>query len=440
MIKLNTLKNEKVLIIIFIIIGFILGGLAYFVNDLIFLLIASLFGLFIFFKTIKYPELWLAVFSLAYFFKGGITSNRIDLTLVTLILAIISVSYYIILKISKKTYRNNIKIIDIIILLFSLWVGINWALSMNVMSIEKYLRFLTLVLVPYILVRLSIQSKDQVKRFLLYFSIGNILIAIISLMKINFINQRLQIYEINQIPLATSMAITAIILTMFLFHKELLPFKIKKNLLNVFLTTSILLVLLILILTQTRGVIISLILSIIISIFIIRIISNQRIIKNKYKYYMILSILIILIIMPFCGLNILKHSRFTSVLSGKDPSINARIDSIYQSIGDFAENPIFGKGIEKAYPHNIFLDILIEEGIIGIVIFILFLIYYFKMSLSYLHKTKQNYHLFYFIFIITIMLLIEAQFSFRLDGHKWLFMFIALNINLINKNENTTNN
>ena len=302
--------------------------------------------------------------------------------------------------------------------------------------IDKYFRFLILVLLPYILVRISIQSKERIKRFLLYFAVGCVLISITSLINLDFVNRRIQIFEINQIPLATAMGIAAIILTMFLLHKKLLPLKLqawkdKKIILNSFISLSILLVLIILFLTQTRGVVISLILSAIIGIFIINIAKKQISIERKYIKYLLLAAIIILIIIPTFGLDFSTSNRFKSIFSGSDPSTNARIKALNENMDKFTKNPIIGTGMKDAYPHNIFVEILTEGGIIGFIIFMAAVVYYFRVSLSYLCNTKKGYHLSYFIFIITIMLLIEAQFSFRLDAHKWLFMFMALNINTI---------
>ena len=112
-------QDKRLLIITVVILGSLLGGICYFVNNFIFLFIAGILGMFLFYKTIKYPELWLAFFSLAYFFKGGCSGSIFNLTTIALILSIISVMVYLLLKIKKNAYKNKIYKIDLVIILFS---------------------------------------------------------------------------------------------------------------------------------------------------------------------------------------------------------------------------------------------------------------------------------------------------------------------------------
>lgn len=108
--------------------------------------------------------------------------------------------------------------------------------------------------------------------------------------------------------------------------------------------------------------------------------------------------------------------------------------SLYiKSLELFNENPIKGKGIGsvffymQGYSHNLFIDILIETGILGLSVFIIFLIWYLLKNISLF----QQGSLFRFLTIIFICGITFNMFSgyFWVNPHIWLPLAVVLTIN-----------
>jgi O-antigen ligase len=87
------------------------------------------------------------------------------------------------------------------------------------------------------------------------------------------------------------------------------------------------------------------------------------------------------------------------------------------------------------YPHNIFLEIVSENGLIGLVVFLGFLGSVAWSGFRYLaiHRIRLAPHesaIGLAVLAISLILLVEKQFSFTLTTHKDLFAFLALIVNL----------
>ena len=102
------------------------------------------------------------------------------------------------------------------------------------------------------------------------------------------------------------------------------------------------------------------------------------------------------------------------------------INIVFENLKDFI---FFGVGFggygisfldddSRRYPHNIFLEILIELGIIGIIFYLLFVIYNFYI----LFKYKPN------ICYILLYLLIAAQFSGTFAEMRLFYGFLAIGL------------
>lgn len=112
-------------------------------------------------------------------------------------------------------------------------------------------------------------------------------------------------------------------------------------------------------------------------------------------------------------------------------SVTARVDLFKKSIdlinADFFK-PIFGYGIgsygiinngidERLYPHNIFLEIIVELGLFGLIIFLFYM--YFNFSLT----TNKNYYIskFVILYIYFNMFKSGSLIDFRMN-----FIFFAI--------------
>jgi len=120
----------------------------------------------------------------------------------------------------------------------------------------------------------------------------------------------------------------------------------------------------------------------------------------------------------FMALNRLVTGELTSVDVG---SIVNRQIQWYYALKVFSDNPFFGIGIgnffidagdyESHYPHNFFLELLAEYGMLGMVLFLLILIP------SYIKS--DNYYKIIFLFCFISL-------SFSGDASYWRFFFLFL--------------
>jgi O-antigen ligase len=119
-------------------------------------------------------------------------------------------------------------------------------------------------------------------------------------------------------------------------------------------------------------------------------------------------------------------------------SVNIRLKHYSDAWQLFKQKPLFGMGtggFPGGYPHNIFLEIAAENGLLGLVIFLCFLFTVCQRGYQFLNKNiiknnKQAKIIGLIVLVVGILLFIERQFSFRLDMHKDLFVFFGLIINL----------
>ncbi len=79
------------------------------------------------------------------------------------------------------------------------------------------------------------------------------------------------------------------------------------------------------------------------------------------------------------------------------------------------------------YPHNIFLELMAEAGLIGIFLFLVMLINAFReLQISSRNGQTSRGPILYFLVQITIFSLVMAMVSFDINGNRHLFMLIGL--------------
>lgn len=115
-------------------------------------------------------------------------------------------------------------------------------------------------------------------------------------------------------------------------------------------------------------------------------------------------------------------------------SFNTRLYYYKESLSLFSEKPFFGHGIGswgvkvlnldlRAYPHNIFLEIIVEMGLIGLLAFAALLVFFVKNAL-YLYKT--NTLIGTAISGIFLVMFINAMFSADLAGNRLFYFSLGL--------------
>ncbi|MEW5758295.1 MAG: O-antigen ligase family protein [Candidatus Omnitrophota bacterium] len=179
--------------------------------------------------------------------------------------------------------------------------------------------------------------------------------------------------------------------------------------------------LIILFLTYSRGAWLGFFISFLVIIFVIK----DTKLKN-YLFAVLLSILIFIFILSSLFFkNFITKGSFYNV---------TRIELWFQSLSLFKEHPIFGIGIGTfmdyssqfvaygaLYLHNCYLQILIEQGIVGLIAFIIFVFIVIKDSIRVAFFSKNE--LFLGLVFAIIAFLIQIFFDNHLYSLRPSFLF-----------------
>lgn len=164
---------------------------------------------------------------------------------------------------------------------------------------------------------------------------------------------------------------------------------------------------------------------------------------GKKAYKIVVPSVIILIFIryafPFLinllGINVKGIERVMDFFNGGILG-DGRTGLYLESLGVFSESPIFGHGIGsifyylKSYSHNLFLDILSETGIVGLLLFLFVLIVFFK-KIFMLYRQGSLFRFLTIMFICGFTLNMFSGYFWN-NQHLWLPIAVALTIN---KNE-----
>jgi O-antigen ligase len=396
----------------------------------------------------KYPEIAFGLFIFAYIIKGGINLGFLNLTAIMLIIA---ASGFFLPVITGRRVSLKPKMSDFWLLGFVIILLIGYYLTPNPEGgFIKIARFITIVLIPYVLARVFLRDWEKIKRFLITIfivaSIYSILLTFLSFLG-GYGGGRIEFLEVNVIPLATLLAVGLIIAVIGTVDHLFTKWKIRRA----YCVIMIPLFIYTIFLTGTRGPLFSTIIGLGFYFLLI--------FKKRPKLVAVIAFVCILMI-----IFLMQNSNLIySYLSEKIPNLGLYLIGEIKSgqstlqrkelyslaIAAFFRKPLLGIGTEGfaeisplfVYPHNIFLEIGAENGIIGLILFICFLFtigwYGLRYLILYFSKlNNQTKTITLTILTISLTLLIEKQFSYGLDSHKDLFVFLALiaNLSQISKN------
>lgn len=166
---------------------------------------------------------------------------------------------------------------------------------------------------------------------------------------------------------------------------------------------------------------------------------------NKLKYWMTLASFVIIFIV---GIYILKHSSLSDFAF-----VNRMYDAIFRGDGYgrstnmlkgwciFKNNPLFGGATlfeDGGYPHNIFVEVLMSMGIIGVVLFCLYFKDLAKFKLEYI---KRNLcYIPYFLFFVQYLVLVQTSSCIFDNTEFWCFSAVIISIILFCNNEKIKSN
>ena len=390
----------------------------------------------------RYSSVFLALFVVAYVLKGGeLLFGFLNLTLVFLW---ISLGGSLLHCVINQRIKYQFSWADIAVIALALVMLAN---TVNNEGVEKALRFLVLVVLPFFLARFLLVNPVQIKSFLFTILVASSIIALFvfadsvgpditnSVLLYRFVEDsenRLLFQQVNPIALAIFFMTGAMLyiglLPAWKFHMKLFAYvMIGVCLYSLFLT-------------GTRGAIVAIAVTLTLLLIF-------GLLKHPFKTTSIAFILtllgsvVIILVFRYSPI-VIEHSLwdryriplYTLLENGQnlDNSINERLSLYNEAITKFLENPLSGAGVGgmEMYAHNIFLETAAELGVIGLLPLCILLILVLRNLFKYLLRIddhKLNYLT--AVYLVTISLLVEKQFSTSLTQHKDLFTMFAIILN-----------
>ncbi|MCK4358653.1 MAG: O-antigen ligase family protein [Candidatus Cloacimonetes bacterium] len=238
----------------------------------------------------------------------------------------------------------------------------------------------------------------------------------------------------NPIGVGRIFSILSLISIICLFYE-------KNNYKKIFYILCTILGLIITISTNSRGPFFALIISILIYLFFF-----TKLNMKKIVYALILISLLFIIIFSLLPESLISRYK---LFGNKEVHISKKQVSVFntfiirenyikKSLAYLNENPeklIFGVGLGgfsyiitnrdiRAYPHNIFVEIILELGIIGLVLFILpflFLLNDFILTKNKINESEYGQIIFWIM--LTVLFLLNAQVSGDINDNRLLWFF-----------------
>lgn len=161
--------------------------------------------------------------------------------------------------------------------------------------------------------------------------------------------------------------------------------------------------------------------------------------KSVRKFLMIISLLSIGIWLIFRNsIYATSFKRITVLFTEQDGGSSARIREILYSAAYkmFGENPFFGGGLgsfgiyytdtdQRLYPHNIFLEVLGELGLVGCFALIILMAIGFSIGYKFIKKEEAD-HITLSIFLVTLYLFVNANVSGDLNDNRIFFAMLGV--------------
>ncbi len=386
----------------------------------------------------RYPEVAFAIFLFSYVIKAGaILAWFLNLTLIMLAIAVLGFTVQLA---TRKKNNFKLQLVDLWLLGFIiiLFTGI-YLVPNPEAGFIKAIRFATIVFFPYLLARIFFNELIQIYRFLKAILILASIVTII-LICTSFLGYtkmhggRVLSLETNLIPVATFFAVGLVLAVIEAMMPSNRDWKLKRilciTLIPVFFYGIFL--------TGARGPLIAAVVGLAFYFFV-------RLMKRttpNFRLACVTALILIIVGFYYFG-DILPNIKSYSLTAIREDLSTAQRLEQYSLVANlFSQSPLLGvgtNGFEQltgwGYPHNIFMEVAVENGLVGLIFLGAFLVavawYGLRfLALYYSHSTELGQKIGLAVLTISIVLLIERQFSFGLDMHKDLFVFLGLVVNL----------
>jgi O-antigen ligase len=394
---------------------------------------AVLIAYFIF--SLKYPEINIVLFFIAGRFQRDI---RLDLPLINL-------NYFLFftliasLLVTIIKYRCSRKELITNSLLFTLLLFTSTLLITPLgYGLEKLTRFILVIFIVILFLNIYLTTDKRIKRIFLIYAVVGVLLNLGAFAYSFALSYGSGLTPVGLGPIVFSRLLGMTIFTLifiFIYYKNLKSvYKVILVLLSLFCFAGM-------VLAQSRGPILSLIISLLLFLYLYKK-------TNKKLNYKPLTAIIVLIIIALLVVPMFVNTRLDITDSSKLGTLSKRADYYKSTLKDTFQNPtLIGNGLgswkydfnkDAYYPHNIFLEIMYELGIIGLLIFLFLIIKPIHKFYIYFNSkvSNENKLLMLTAFILFIYSLLNSQLSGNFIDNRqiWLFATIVLLIPYL-KNE-----
>lgn len=373
-----------------------------------------------FYKKALLINLKLLVLFISLFVYRYIYEFRINQEMILKLFAIILIILWIIKSLSVEGVTWNKNKLNLYIYFFIVILSFSLMISNAVgVSFGDHIIFISYIILYFIIINV-INQKKEFNSFIKIFFITSFLVSIYAL--IQYYGLDPYFTEINEITstigqknwISNYLAIIfPVIFSYFLLQRE------KKNKLIYYLLLSVLYATLMI--CQSRGIWISISLTLIFAIYIIFKFKFYEIFEKNKKWLIALFIIFLIITIIYSTDNPLNKSVITvteraiSTFDEKDPSVKTRLLIWGSTLDMIKDKPLLGSGIgtfkmnyldyqadflkknpdyikfsgKAAESHNEYLQMGAELGIVGLGIFLSILFVFYSLTLKYL-KSKHN--------------------------------------------------
>lgn len=437
---ITTSKSHIRELVLAILIGLIVSLLI--AGENVFVLCA-IAGLILILPIFKRPELTLAVLfngTLIYFYtvyKSGFEPYSLLTGGFYASLVIFFLIGEIVL-ITQRPQNFKLGLIDVLFIFFFCLVFLNYFMfsTDNESAFKKISYAPLLAIAPYFGTQL-LPSKERINMFFNYSVISAAVLIVPALYEL-FYNPvfsgsgRFSMYLFsvkgdNPIMFGITFSIVLLISSIWILETR------KFRLVYLFLIISSMFFIL---RSGSRGAVISVIVTMLFYFFII----GRLRFKTKIFAVLLASILAFgtYKLIPDSTINFYKYSFSSQAQTDKSSSVYQRITMWKQAIIDFKENPILGVGMGNSVggsgmPHNIFLEIAAELGILGLLLFLAICYLTITSSLKFINKEEKNdlSLLMKISILLFIYSLTEAMFSGSLTSQVQVFMSVGLVVSIL---------
>jgi len=400
--------------------------------------------------TLKYPPIALALFLTAGLTKGILMLEFgffrvVDYTVLCAVLVLVAMAYSFVKSGGQMRDILSIPLVIYLLLATILLVATTYTSAPNY-GLEKSSRFATLGLIAFLAPVVFAHSVKEVKLMMwILFAVG-ILLSIVTIIAPHEVVLRVAaetrggFLEAGPLPTATQIGTAAVVAFIFAIMTH------TSKSLRIASLALIALMMVGIIITASRGPLLGLGFTWLVAIFICR--------KGVSKAWLplVAGAIVVGLVVSFTKLPEIVTARVATVWKSgyhMKEAAYARTEMFIWTVRRFPERPILGHGTgafaidrggrdTRIYPHNIILEFLYEQGVVGAVIMSVFLLLIFRrwrQASRFVYLYELDIEVFQIVHIAGLLFLFlftQAMKSFDINGNRLMFFSAGLVLAVFN--------